>query len=196
MEAYACMREALEQSAGRTNGRYATADWTPIRYLNRDFPHEVLMGFMRSAHACLVTSLRDGMNLVAKEYVCAQDPADPGVLVLSDRTGAAFELADALIVNPYDTSAVADAIQAAINMSLSQRRARHERLLCADVATTFTRGKHASWNCLPTRATPTRIHSTCRQPIQETLGRVIKNGMPGMSASGRFHPPTDLNDRG
>lgn len=131
VEPYARMREALEQSVGRTNARYACADWTPIRYLNRDFEHQVLMGFMRSAHACLVTSLRDGMNLVAKEYVCAQDPADPGVLVLSDRTGSACELTDALIVNPYDSSAVADAIQAAIDMPLTQRRARHERLLCA-----------------------------------------------------------------
>lgn len=131
VQAYARMRDALEQSAGRTNGRYATADWTPIRYVNRNFPHEVLMGFMRSAHVCLVTSLRDGMNLVAKEYVAAQDPEDPGVLVLSDRAGAACELTDALIVNPYDASAVAGAIQAAVCMSLAERRARHERLLAS-----------------------------------------------------------------
>ncbi len=85
VRAYTEIRDALEQSAGRTNGRFAEADWTPIRYLNRNFPHATLMGFLRAAKVCLVTSLRDGMNLVAKEFVAAQDIDDPGVLVLSNR---------------------------------------------------------------------------------------------------------------
>ena len=131
VQAYARIRDALEQSAGRTNGRYADVDWTPIRYLNRNFPHATLMGFFRVARVCLVTPVRDGMNLVAKEFVAAQDPADPGVLVLSDRAGAARELGAALLVNPYDARAIADALHTALEMSVAERRARHEKLLAA-----------------------------------------------------------------
>ena len=129
VRAYAQIRDSLEQSSGRTNGRFADADWTPIRYLNRNFPHATLMGFLRAAQVCLVTPLRDGMNLVAKEYVAAQDPDDPGVLVLSNRAGAACDLQDALLVNPYDTKGIARTLQAALAMPLSERRQRHERLL-------------------------------------------------------------------
>ena len=85
-------------------------DWTPVRYVNRSFAHDVLTGFYRVAGIALVTPLRDGMNLVAKEYVASQDPEDPGVLVLSRFAGAAYELPDALQVNPYDVDGVADAI--------------------------------------------------------------------------------------
>jgi trehalose 6-phosphate synthase len=129
--AYTQIRDALEQSSGRTNGGFADTDWTPIRYLNRNFPHATLMGFLRSAQVCLVTPLRDGMNLVAKEFVAAQDPEDPGVLILSNRTGAACELTDALLVNPYDTRGISQALQAALSMPLPERRQRHERLLAA-----------------------------------------------------------------
>lgn len=129
VRAYSEIRDALEQSSGRTNGRFADADWTPVRYLNRNYPHATLMGFLRAAHVCLVTPLRDGMNLVAKEFVAAQDPDDPGVLILSNMAGAARELTEALLVNPYDTRRIARAIQSALVMPLSERRARHERLL-------------------------------------------------------------------
>jgi trehalose 6-phosphate synthase len=129
VEAYVQIRDALEQSAGRTNGRFAEVDWTPIRYLNRDFPHATLMGFLRLAQVCLVTPLRDGMNLVAKEFIATQDPNDPGVLVLSDRAGAACELKAALLVNPYDTRGIARALQRALDMPLAERCARHQRLL-------------------------------------------------------------------
>ena len=125
VQAYAQIRDALEQSSGRTNGRFADADWTPIRYLNRNFPHATLMGFLRAAQVCLVTALRDGMNLVAKEFIAAQDPDDPGVLVLSNRAGAACELTEALLINPYDTRGIARAIQRALTMPLAERRARH-----------------------------------------------------------------------
>jgi trehalose 6-phosphate synthase len=127
--AYGRIRDSLEQSAGRINGRFGDVDWTPIRYLNRNFPHATLMAFLRLAKVCLVTPLRDGMNLVAKEFIGAQDPADPGVLVLSDRAGAARELTDALLVNPFDTRGMARAIRQALDMPLSERCARHERLL-------------------------------------------------------------------
>ncbi len=127
--AYARIRAALEQTAGRINGRFADADWTPIRYLNRDYPHSTLMGLMRAATVCVVTALQDGMNLVAKEFVGAQDLQNPGVLVLSNRTGAAQELTDALVVNPYDLSGVAQAISQALTMPLAERRVRHAQLL-------------------------------------------------------------------
>ncbi|MEO8313654.1 MAG: trehalose-6-phosphate synthase [Pseudomonadota bacterium] len=129
LHAYASIRSELEQTTGRTNGRFADTDWTPIRYLNRNFPHDVLMAFMRIAPVGIVTPLRDGMNLVAKEFVAVQDPDDPGVLILSTLAGAARELTDALLVNPYDTRALAHAIQQAFNMPLQERRARHARML-------------------------------------------------------------------
>ena len=131
VKAYARMRRALEQSAGSTNGRFAEVDWTPIRYLNRNFPHATLMGFLRLAQVCLVTPLRDGMNLVAKEFIGAQDPANPGVLILSDRAGAANEMSDALIVNPYDRRGIARALKQALDMPLEERRARHRKLQLA-----------------------------------------------------------------
>ena len=129
VRAYAEIRRDLEQTTGRTNGRFADTDWTPIRYLNRNFPHDVLMGFMRSGQVGIVTPVRDGMNLVAKEFVAAQDPADPGVLILSTLAGAARELGSAVMVNPYDTRGMAHAIQQAFNMPLAERRERHQAML-------------------------------------------------------------------
>jgi trehalose 6-phosphate synthase len=119
----------LEQATGRTNGRFADTDWTPIRYVNRNLPHAEVMGFLRAANVGLVTPLRDGMNLVAKEYLAAQDPDDPGVLVLSSLAGAARELEAAVLVNPYDARGVGHAIQSALTMSLGERRDRHASLL-------------------------------------------------------------------
>jgi trehalose 6-phosphate synthase len=129
--AYGEIRRGLEQCAGRLNGRFAEADWTPIRYLNRDYTHSTLMGFLRAAKVALVTPVRDGMNLVAKEFVAAQDPEDPGVLILSPMAGAAQELRSALQVNPYDKRGMAMALQAALNMPLDERRQRHEDMLAA-----------------------------------------------------------------
>jgi trehalose 6-phosphate synthase len=129
VRAYADIRRELEQTTGRTNGRFADTDWTPIRYLNRNFPHDVLMGFMRSALIGIVTPVRDGMNLVAKEFAAAQDPADPGVLILSTLAGAARELSSAVMVNPYDSRGMAHAIQQAFNMPLAERRERHAAMI-------------------------------------------------------------------
>ena len=157
VRAYAQIRDSLEQSSGRTNGRFADADWTPIRYLNRNFPHATLMGFLRAAQVCLVTPLRDGMNLVAKEYIAAQDRDDPGVLVLSNRAGAACELQDAFLVNPYDTKGIARTLQTALTMPLSERRQRHEKLLAVvrdnDVRMWHTRFlQQLAGECLPASA--------------------------------------------
>ena len=86
------------------------------QYLNRSFSHRSLFGFFRLSRIALVTPLRDGMNLVAKEYVAAQDPSDPGVLILSPFAGAAHELTSAIIANPYDPDAVAEALQMAMKI--------------------------------------------------------------------------------
>lgn len=141
LQSYVEIRRALEQATGRTNGRFADTDWTPIRYVNRNLPHAELMGFLRAASVGLVTALRDGMNLVAKEYLAAQDPDDPGVLVLSNLAGAACELDAAVIINPHDARAVGHAIQSALTMSLAERRDRHSRLLDA-----LRRHDIASWS--------------------------------------------------
>jgi trehalose 6-phosphate synthase len=130
--AYSDIRDALERTAGHINGRFADADWTPIRYLNKDFSHETLSGFLRVADVAVVTPVRDGMNLVAKEYVAAQDPERPGVLVLSTLAGAARELADgALLVNPYDNLAVGRTLKQALTMPLEDRQERHRHMLDA-----------------------------------------------------------------
>ena len=126
---YRQLRDQLEGIAGHINGTHAAPDWTPLRYVNRNFPHPTLTGFYRLAAIGLVTPLRDGMNLVAKEYVAAQDPADPGVLVLSMLAGAAAELDAALLVNPYDLDGVADAIARAANMPPAERRERWESMM-------------------------------------------------------------------
>ncbi len=129
--AYSEIRAALEQTAGRLNGRFAEADWTPVRYLNRNFSHATLMGLLRASQVALVTPVRDGMNLIAKEFVAAQDPDDPGVLILSPLAGAARELTGALLVNPYDKRGTALALQTALHMPLTERRERHEQMLGA-----------------------------------------------------------------
>jgi trehalose 6-phosphate synthase len=126
---YQQLRDQLEGIAGHINGTHAAPDWTPLRYVNRNFPHPTLTGFYRLATVGLVTPLRDGMNLVAKEYVAAQDPDDPGVLVLSMLAGAAAELDAALLVNPYDLDGVADAIARAAAMPLAERRERWESMM-------------------------------------------------------------------
>jgi trehalose 6-phosphate synthase len=126
---YRQIRRELERSAGHINGKYAAPDWAPIRYINKSFPHRLLTGYYRSARVGLVTPLRDGMNLVAKEYVACQDPNDPGVLVLSRFAGAAQELTDALLVNPADTEEVADALQRALDMPLAERRERWHAMM-------------------------------------------------------------------
>jgi trehalose 6-phosphate synthase len=125
---YADMERQISETVGRTNGRYGEASWTPIRYINRPYSRSALAGLYRSARAGLVTPLRDGMNLVAKEYVAAQDPDDPGVLILSRFAGAAIECHAALLVNPYDPEGVAAAIDQALSMPLDERRARHAEM--------------------------------------------------------------------
>ena len=129
IEAYREIRGELEGQAGRINGRFAEVDWTPLRYLNKGFARNVLMPLYAQAQIGLVTPLRDGMNLVAKEYVAAQDPADPGVLVLSEFAGAARELDAALLVNPYDAAGMAAALNRGFGMAVEERCERHAAML-------------------------------------------------------------------
>jgi trehalose 6-phosphate synthase len=122
---YLEIRRSLERKSGHINGRFAEFDWTPVRYLNKSFNQRQLAGFYRVAKIGLVTPLRDGMNLVAKEYVACQDPDDPGALVLSCFAGAARELGnEAVIVNPFDTLGTAEQIRRALQMSQEERRQR------------------------------------------------------------------------
>ncbi len=121
---YKQLQAELASTVGEINGRHGEIDWTPIRYLNKGFSQASLAGFYRSAQVGLVTPLHDGMNLVAKEYVAAQNPSDPGVLVLSEFAGAAKELDCALLVNPHDTDAIAQAITTALRMPGAERRER------------------------------------------------------------------------
>ena len=125
MDTYRDIRLQLEAESGRINGRYAELDWTPIRYIHRQYERPVLAALFRASHVGFVTPLRDGMNLVAKEYVAAQDPDDPGVLVLSQFAGAAQELNGALIVNPLDIDGMADALATALAMPLNERQVRY-----------------------------------------------------------------------
>ncbi|MEO0820544.1 MAG: trehalose-6-phosphate synthase [Pseudomonadota bacterium] len=128
VDAYADLREEVDRLSGRINSDYADLDWTPIRYLARGYPREVLAGLYRLARIGLVTPLHDGMNLVAKEFVAAQDPEDPGVLILSEFAGAAEQLDEALLVNPHDIDGVADAIRRALEMPLEERQERMRKL--------------------------------------------------------------------
>ena len=125
VDAYGDIRRELESLCGAINGDYGELDWMPVRYIHRMVARKRVPGLCRAAAVGLVTPLRDGMNLVAKEYIAAQDPEDPGVLVLSRFAGAAHECKEALLVNPYDTEAVAAAINRALGMPLAERRERH-----------------------------------------------------------------------
>jgi trehalose 6-phosphate synthase len=126
---YADMEDAVSGMAGRINGTYSDASWSPVRYVNRPYSRTALSGLYRGARVALVTPLRDGMNLVAKEYVAAQDAANPGVLILSRFAGAAAEFKEgALLVNPYDPDQVAAAIARAVAMPQAERKSRHAAL--------------------------------------------------------------------
>jgi trehalose 6-phosphate synthase len=128
VETYESIRQHLDELSGRINGEFAEVDWVPIRYVNQGYGREDLAGFYRAAPVALITPLRDGMNLVAKEYVAAQDPENPGVLILSKFAGAALQLTDALLVNPYSKEEISEAILQALRMPIEERKARWQKL--------------------------------------------------------------------
>lgn len=129
VESYQQIRATLDSTAGRINGEYSDVDWTPIRYVNQGYPRDKLAGVYRAAKIGLVTPLRDGMNLVAKEYVAAQDPENPGVLILSRFAGAAAQLKDALLINPYSPEEMSDSIVKALAMPLDERKRRWRAMM-------------------------------------------------------------------
>ena len=130
---YQKIRETLEQKTGQINGARSDVDLVPIRYVNKGYPQEELFGFYRAAKIGLVTPLRDGMNLVAKEYVAAQDPEDPGVLILSQFAGAAQQMdcggEGALLVNPHSADDLSHNIRIALDMPLEERKSRYEKMI-------------------------------------------------------------------
>jgi trehalose 6-phosphate synthase len=136
---YQTLRRELDRRAGDINGEFSDFDWVPLRYMTHAVKRNAIAGFYRRARVGLVTPLRDGMNLVAKEYVAAQDGDDPGVLVLSRFAGAADDLTEALIVNPFDPDEVAEAIHEALTMALPERKERHAALLAKVRHTTARR---------------------------------------------------------
>ena len=129
VEAYSDLLRELENVCGSINGNFGELDWMPVRYIHRTVPRAHLPGLYRAARVALVAPLRDVMNLVAKEFLAAQDPEDPGVLVLSRFAGAAEQLKEALMVNPYDSEGTAAAILLALQMPLEERRRRHDAMI-------------------------------------------------------------------
>ncbi len=138
---YRALRRELDELTGRINGQHAEVDWAPIRWITRPVARPTLAGFLRLARIGLVTPLRDGMNLVAKEYVAAQDPVDPGVLVLSRFAGAADEMTGALTVNPHDPEEIAEALHRALVMPPAERAARWR-----DNAAALRENSAAAWS--------------------------------------------------
>ena len=128
VDEYRRLRAELDRLTGRVNGRFSEFDWTPLRYSTRPAPRTTLAGLYRIGTIGVVTPLRDGMNLVAKEFVAAQPEDDPGVLILSKFAGAAHELTEALIVNPFDPDAIAEAMHFGLTMSLAERKERQAAL--------------------------------------------------------------------
>jgi len=129
VKAYTDIRRTLEALSGKINGMFGELDWVPIHYIHRSTPRDLLSNIFRASRIGSFTPLRDGMNLVAKEYIASQNPEDPGVPILSRFAGAAEQLVDALIVNPYNVEEMADAIKTALEMEKAERVARHARLM-------------------------------------------------------------------
>ncbi len=174
--AYQEITRELEALVGHLNGRYGELDWTPIRLIERSLPRETLAPLYRLASLALVTPLADGMNLVAKEFVAAQDPEDPGVLVLSRAAGAAEQMTEALIVNPHDAEEVADAIERGLSMPLEERKARHTALMeVVDTTDIFAWGSRFT-DCLsapgakPGVAEPLQFLRELRSQYEQSLG--------------------------
>jgi trehalose 6-phosphate synthase len=136
---YQRVKRDLDRLTGEINGRFADIDWVPLRYITRPMSRASLAGLLRIARVGLITPLRDGMNLVAKEFIAAQDTSDPGVLVLSRFAGAADDLTEAILVNPIDADEVAEALHQALTMPLAERKARHEALMAKVLETSAAR---------------------------------------------------------
>ncbi|HBB82901.1 MAG TPA: trehalose-6-phosphate synthase, partial [Sulfitobacter sp.] len=151
--AYRELRYELEELVGRVNGEHGEIDWTPLRYIHRNLDRDLLARLYRRARVGIVTPFADGMNLVAKEYIAAQDPEDPGVLILSHMAGAAEDLTDAILVNPYDIEDMSEALKTALALPLEERKRRHASCMAQVRATDVNRWSQtyvqALKNCAP-----------------------------------------------
>ena len=178
--AYRDLRAAIERDAGRINSAFSEADWTPLRLIARAGARNTIAGYMREARVGLVTPLRDGMNLVAKEYIAAQDPQDPGVLVLSRFAGAAQQLDAALLVNPHDADEMADALDTALTMSLAERQVRWRQ--CWDaIKDTSAVGWGRGFVAALLRATARRpFHAGAGEPATSLVGERNRETNSGM----------------
>jgi trehalose 6-phosphate synthase len=169
VQAYRSLREAVDREAGSINSEWSEPDWTPLRLVARAGARATMGGYMREARVGLVTPLRDGMNLVAKEYVAAQDPQDPGVLILSRFAGAARQLSAALLVNPHDADEMADALDTGLRMSLSERQERWQACWHAiDGATPAQWGRNFLATLL--RVGSGAPANTVKPPVVQTMG--------------------------
>jgi trehalose 6-phosphate synthase len=177
---YKTLKGRLDKLAGAINGRYGDADWVPLRYVARSFKQEQVAGFYRAARVGLVTPLRDGMNLVAKEFVAAQEAHDPGVLVLSEFAGAAEQMQAALLVNPYDQVGIADTLATALRMPLTERRERWEQLMRGVLEDDVSSWRRAFIDCLDTVAhAPPRSATVRTLPVlRERRAAPRVSGMP------------------
>jgi trehalose 6-phosphate synthase len=184
--AYQDLRLRIDGLAGRINGAYADVDWTPIRYVHRNFRRDELAGIYRAARVGLVTPMRDGMNLVAKEYVAAQDPEDPGVLVLSRFAGAARQMPDAVIVNPYSREEMSEALKIALTMPKPERIRRWGRLIEGVRNSDVRRWRDSFVEALsaarepPLPLFPSATVAILREaePIAESIGVSLGHGAP------------------
>lgn len=192
VEAYTDIRQELEALSGKINGMFGELDWVPIHYIYRSAPRDRLRDIYRSSRIGFFTPLRDGMNLVAKEYVASQDPADPGVPILSRFAGAAEQMLDALIVNPYNVGEMADAIKTALVMEKDERIDRYNRLMtviraydsaawsASFLATLEAAAKERSHEVAPLspaiRASMAQLARTARAPVSLKLGSEPKTG--------------------
>jgi trehalose 6-phosphate synthase len=176
---YGQLNQDLATLVGEVNGRHGEVDWMPVRYVNKSYAQLTLAGFYRIAQVGLVTPLHDGMNLVAKEYVAAQNPADPGVLVLSEFAGAARELDAAVLVNPHDIDGMAQAIGRAFFMPLEERRARWSAMMAKLKANSVQKwfadfvsalAGTPTGNELPAIAAPQAIAALAYRPERSAVG--------------------------
>jgi trehalose 6-phosphate synthase len=180
IDRYRALSELLDQKVGHINGSYAELDWNPIHYVNKTYTQDTLAGLYRRSRVALVTPLRDGMNLVAKEYIAAQDPSDPGVLVLSRFAGAAQELTSALLVNPWDVDQMCDALHRALGMSIAERRARWIEAMAAVRINTAS-----TWCSRFLKALQTNVpEKTAEKPGEKSLERARRG-------DGRIYPRSE-----
>jgi len=189
VEDYADIKSELESLSGSINGRYGELDWVPINYIHRTMPRNELRDIYRSSRVGWVTPLMDGMNLVAKEFVASQNPQDPGVLILSKFAGAAAQLTDAVLVNPYDINDMTQGLRTALEMPAEERLARHEKLSSV-VHESDSAAWSSSYYSALVKAGERRLGRTAQSSprMNEALDRLktaIKKNSEKSSASGR-----------